>query len=330
MTLKKPHFATSIKTFWTGYYSVKKKFYHTRFHIDSFDLTQFKTEEGKIAALMHDANYSAFSKENEENAVKALDELIHNLFTVMEEPVPFNRDRVAELIMSTKDHINSFNPKDSEMVELHRQDLRCFVDDSMEIHDVAMQIFYEYGFVKFSEYKQKRLEILENFKNHPLVCSKRIDRVKNHLTKFSPKIGLYCGSFNPYTVGHHDVFLKARKLFDKVVIAQGQNPEKPDNQYSIKRVKTLSDDSSIQLDQYDGSVFEYIESQREGGARITMIRGLRNSNDLIYEQNMQTTINSICPVDFVNILCNPSLSHVSSSLVRELTKLNQPHKYRIE
>lgn len=41
------------------------------------------------------------------------------------------------------------------------------------------------------------------------------------------KVAIYSGSFNPFHEGHLDVIKQALKLFDKVVIAKGLNPEKP-------------------------------------------------------------------------------------------------------
>ena len=37
------------------------------------------------------------------------------------------------------------------------------------------------------------------------------------------KIGIYAGSFDPFTVGHLDIVTQAKFLFDKIVIARGQN-----------------------------------------------------------------------------------------------------------
>ena len=40
------------------------------------------------------------------------------------------------------------------------------------------------------------------------------------------KIALFPGSFDPYTVGHHDILCRALPLFDKIVIAIGINRNK--------------------------------------------------------------------------------------------------------
>ena len=40
------------------------------------------------------------------------------------------------------------------------------------------------------------------------------------------KIGIYPGSFNPFHKGHLNILEKAEKIFDKVILARGINPEK--------------------------------------------------------------------------------------------------------
>ena len=40
------------------------------------------------------------------------------------------------------------------------------------------------------------------------------------------EIGFYAGSFDPFTNGHLHVVTKSAKLFDKVIIGIGVNPDK--------------------------------------------------------------------------------------------------------
>jgi len=321
-----PLFLTPISVWWTNYYSNSIP-YHNANHIRSFDILKFASVEGKIAMLMHDAWYDPFSDKNEEKACEAVDHLVENIFRNAGEKISFDVERVKHIIMSTKDHVANFDSKDADVVELHRQDLKCFHDYSVDIHRVGMQIFREYAFVKFSEFKEKRIKILENFKNHPLCDEKRIDDVIKHLKNFRPKIGIFAGSFQPFHVGHMDILNRAKPLFDKIIVAQGQNPEKPENKYSIFDVRMIKNDCTIQCEQYSGTVFDFIKEQKEGNCQITMIRGLRDSNDLIYERNMQRVLKDFAHVNCINILSDEKISHVSSSLVRELDKLKVAHSF---
>ena len=40
------------------------------------------------------------------------------------------------------------------------------------------------------------------------------------------KIALFPGSFDPYTLGNHDIILKGLNIFDKIIIAIGHNSKK--------------------------------------------------------------------------------------------------------
>ena len=40
------------------------------------------------------------------------------------------------------------------------------------------------------------------------------------------KTALFTGTFNPFTIGHADIVERAVKIFDKIVIGIGYNPDK--------------------------------------------------------------------------------------------------------
>ncbi len=40
-----------------------------------------------------------------------------------------------------------------------------------------------------------------------------------------PHLALYAGSFDPITLGHLDVLQRARRIFDRLVLGIGDNPE---------------------------------------------------------------------------------------------------------
>ena len=42
----------------------------------------------------------------------------------------------------------------------------------------------------------------------------------------SEHLALYAGSFDPITFGHLDVVRRSRRLFDRIVVGVGQNPDK--------------------------------------------------------------------------------------------------------
>lgn len=130
---------------------------------------------------------------------------------------------------------------------------------------------------------------------------------------------IYPGSFDPFTNGHLDVVKKSAKLFDRVVVAIGVNSGKKRN-YDTDAMKeaieqTLRDNGifNCEVCYYSGLVAEYAKEHDID----YMIRGLRNTTDYNYEENIAE----------VNKLINPELEYVyfraenvgiSSSMVREL------------
>ena len=40
------------------------------------------------------------------------------------------------------------------------------------------------------------------------------------------KIAIYPGSFDPITLGHLNIIQKSEKIFDKIIIGIGENPQK--------------------------------------------------------------------------------------------------------
>ena len=127
------------------------------------------------------------------------------------------------------------------------------------------------------------------------------------------KIGIYAGSFNPFHVGHYNILEKAEKIFDKVIIARGVNPEK--NNMKTPLPNSLS---NREVFEYSGLLTDFINTLPYDN--ITLIRGLRNSVDLQYEMNQYRYLQDLMPeIQVVSIFCDKEYEHISSSGIRLLT-----------
>ena len=130
---------------------------------------------------------------------------------------------------------------------------------------------------------------------------------------------LYPGSFDPPTMGHLDVIRRARRLFDRLVVAIGTNPAKrslftvPERQAFLRRVL---DDAKVEA---EVATFEglAVECARRFGASC-LLRGIRGAGDFEYELSM-AHMNRHLAGDVETVFVMPSLpySFVSANLVRE-------------
>lgn len=170
----------------------------------------------------------------------------------------------------------------------------------------------------FLEYQKQRLAFLEKQTGNV-----SIKALHDYVKTYQPKIGVFAGSFNPFHKGHYNVLQKAEKLFDKVIIAFGKNPDKIDRTWNIP--KTIS---NRQQTEYNGLLTDHIDSF---GYDITVIRGLRNSTDFNYEQNQYRYIQELkSDIKIINIFCDKEYEHISSSGIRTLEKYNKHKNYLLD
>lgn len=134
-------------------------------------------------------------------------------------------------------------------------------------------------------------------------------------------LAIYAGSFNPFHIGHLNVIEKAERIFGKgdVLIAIGVNPEKVNNGDDIQRAKEISKKIGRSVEVYHTFLHELIEEKESEGYKVVLIRGLRNGDDLAYEDNQLKFINDFKKdIDVVFFRCDEQFQHISSSAIRNL------------
>ena len=135
------------------------------------------------------------------------------------------------------------------------------------------------------------------------------------------KIAVFPGSFSPFTIGHQSIVDRALPLFDKIIIAIGINSEK--NQYfSIEeRMQWIKDvyenNSRIEVKFYEGLTVDFCKKENAN----YILRGLRDSHDFKFEKNIaQMNKDLDSSIETIFIITPPELSHISSSLIRDIIK----------
>ncbi len=133
-------------------------------------------------------------------------------------------------------------------------------------------------------------------------------------------IAVFPGSFDPITLGHVDVAVRARTLFDRVVIAVAHNSSKSPLLDAETRVRLASEATShldgIEVATTDGLLVDFCESI---GA-TTIVKGLRGGADYDVERPMALMNRSITGIETIFLTGDNALSHVASSLVRDVAR----------
>ncbi len=135
------------------------------------------------------------------------------------------------------------------------------------------------------------------------------------------RIGVCPGSFDPVTNGHIDIFSRASKMFDLLIVAVFHNPNKNPLFTMQERVEMLNlatkDISNIKVDCFSGLLNDYVRRQNSN----FIVRGLRALSDFEYEFNRALLIKKIDPeIETVFMMTSNEYSFISSSGIKELAK----------
>ena len=137
------------------------------------------------------------------------------------------------------------------------------------------------------------------------------------------KIAIYPGTFDPITLGHLDIIERASQIFDQVIIAVAEDNEKKPLFNITKRKKMITESTHnikrTKVESFNGLLVEYADSKDA----ISIIRGLRVLSDFEYEFKM-ALMNRSLNQSIVTVFLMPheKYTHLSSSLVREVSRLN--------
>ena len=133
------------------------------------------------------------------------------------------------------------------------------------------------------------------------------------------EMAIYPGSFDPPTRGHLDIIQRGVEIFDHVVVAVANNPQKH-HLFTLEERLTLLQDCighmpSISLDSFDGLLVDYVA--KKGGK--VLLRGLRAVSDFEYEFQLATMNRQLAPsIETMFMMTGSDNFYLSSKLVREV------------
>jgi len=293
-----------------------------------------------LAVLFHDIIYWPTRNDNEAKSadffVKEMSQEFRDIQTEI-----VNAVRVA--IMETR-HLE---PPSSELGKiLCKADLHSLVEsDLTELIQYEHKLSKEFQVFPEESYRKGRVDFLMKWLDHNPAIAPLIEYVRER----KMKVGLMAGSFDMFTIGHLNILEKAERIFDKVIVARGLNPQKEDWTYALPSCldyrqkiyigKKSAGTPDVQLintfgqkvravgnDVYDMDCHPHLANALVEHPDVTLVRGLRGAMDLeaeriqqIYVQRMMKDV----PLKTVYITCDREFDHVSSSATKLLLKVDE-------
>lgn len=133
-------------------------------------------------------------------------------------------------------------------------------------------------------------------------------------------LAIFPGSFDPFTVGHYSVVMRALSFVDKVIVSIGVNEAKK-TLFSVEKReeivrKVFKDEPRVSVKSYDCLTVDFAKQM---GATI-ILRGSRSIQDFEYERTIADANRHISGIDTVLLFTEPQHSFISSTVVRDVLK----------
>jgi pantetheine-phosphate adenylyltransferase len=127
------------------------------------------------------------------------------------------------------------------------------------------------------------------------------------------------GSFDPPTNGHLDVIYRSIEIFERVVVGVVHNPSKTPFLPADERVALLAElvEDRAEVESFEGLLVDFARDKSVD----VVVKGVRVVSDFDYELQMAQMNWTLAGTETLLIPTNPQWGYLSSSLVREISKL---------
>ena len=132
------------------------------------------------------------------------------------------------------------------------------------------------------------------------------------------KRAIFPGSFDPYTIGHHDIVMRGLQVFDEIVIGIGHNYTKretfPLDERLVAIQRIYSNEPRVRVEVYEGLTVDFALKNH---AQF-ILRGVRSTLDFEYERNIAEANKQLSGIETILLYTRPEYAHISSTLLRDL------------
>ena len=137
------------------------------------------------------------------------------------------------------------------------------------------------------------------------------------------RTAFFPGSFDPFTIGHQALVEEGLRIFDRIIVAIGENSDKHGLLTMEQRKRLIEDlyrdEPRVEVVIYKGLTGDYCREHKLN----LILRGMRNTVDFDYERNMMQINQRLYPeITTVLLFTPPEYVAVSSSVIREILTFN--------
>ncbi|NGX42513.1 MAG: Phosphopantetheine adenylyltransferase [Chlamydiae bacterium] len=133
------------------------------------------------------------------------------------------------------------------------------------------------------------------------------------------KKAVFPGTFDPPSLGHLDIIQRASKVCDRLYVGIALNVAKPEELFSVSERKAMLEEilkplQNVEVVTFESLVVDYVQKNQID----YIVRGLRALSNSEYEFRMALANRKMSGVETVFLMADESLSHISSSLIKEI------------